>query len=251
MRKKQPYLINPVNPPSDVFYGSRITTLWRDPDGRFGKKSEHLDEIKRYTHSPRHIDFVNRMGLLEKVKKTRKSKKRSKKIIKGRKNPIGELMLINPKRRYTMRKRIKRHIPHWRKGRVFNRNPFISKGEVLPFLKDSAMMFAGFAGGNYLFGMIGNKVPMLANPPIKALAKLGLAIVLQKKLKPVAYGLALSGMRDAVATLSPQLAGQLSSFEQYLPEPDDMAELASTNTMADFLPEAETINATDEIKEEF
>jgi hypothetical protein len=115
------------------------------------------------------------------------------------------------------------------------------------------MLYIGFAGSNYLFYMLGDKVPFLAKPPVKAVVKLGLAVLLEKKVRPIALGIAVSGIRDVVAMVSPQLAGQLSAMEQYLPEPETTSQyLPEPETTSQYLPEPEMkeVNSIAELQQE-
>jgi hypothetical protein len=169
-------------------------------------------------------------------------------IMKSLTNPMEEIMIINPKKRSKnlkelagkktllvkpIRKRCKKY-KKCSSTRSYIKNP-IDFRDFGSFLKDSALVFIGFAGTNYLFYMISDKVPVLAKPSIKAITKLGLAYLLEKKSKPIAIGMAISGMRDFIAMVSPQLAGQLSAIEQYLPEPE-------VKEIEQYLPEPENVS---------
>ena len=158
--------------------------------------------------------------------------KLEKKVRKTRKQePLEELMLINPMEEIMIANpRKDRRIKRIRRIR---KNPVDVKG-FLPMLQSSAMMFVGYAGSNFLFNQLGSKVPVLATPLVKAIAKMGVAMILPARMRNIAYGFAMSSLRDFVAVVSPQLAGQLASTEAYLPEP---------KTIEQYLPEPEKIES--------
>jgi len=274
--RKEAYLVNEptfLNPWETIDYGKR--TVCRGGKGRFAPavvcemEEKSKTKKKKSTTKKQEPEILNPIlegGFMETLL-----------------NPMEELMIINPRRtkrckkcKKDLRRRKTRkqepdlfmnawfgdHEGHrkaalkgWarRKG-LTRQNPFELKG-ISELLKDSAMLYVGFAGSNYLFYMLGDKVPVLAKPPVKAIVKLGLAVLLEKKVRPIALGVAVSGIRDVIAMVSPQLAGQLSAMEQYLPEPE-LKEidqyLPQPETTSQYLPEPEMkeVNTIAELQQE-
>jgi hypothetical protein len=244
--RKEPYLINEpvfINPWEEINYGTR--RVCRGAKGRFAtpavcemeekEKTQKKRTTKRKSkQEPEILNPVIEGGIMESLLNPMEElmiinpRKRSKKIKKSKRVSRKKTLLVNP-----IRKRSKKHYSK----RSFIRNPIDFK-DFGSFLKDSALVFVGFAGTNYLFYMIGDKVPVLAKPSIKAIAKLGLAYFIEKKSKPIAIGMAISGMRDIIAMVSPQIAGQLSAIEGYLPEPENVSQyLPEPSNVSQYLPE--------------
>jgi hypothetical protein len=241
--RKEPYLVNEptfLNPWETIDYGKR--KVCRGAKGRF---------------APAIVCEMEEKNKTKKKKITKKTRKQEPEILnpileggimESLTNPMEELMIINPRKRSKKVKKSKRvsrkktllvkpirkRCKKCSSTRSYIKNPIDFK-DFGSFLKDSAMVFIGFAGTNYLFYIIGNKVPVLATPSIKAIAKLGLAYLLEKKSKPIAIGMAISGMRDFIAMVSPQLAGQLSAMEQYIPEPE-------VKEIEQYLPQPENVS---------
>ncbi|NMC98900.1 MAG: hypothetical protein GYA62_04185 [Bacteroidales bacterium] len=222
MRKKQAYLTNPVNPFELVKIPARKEVLFRSKKtGKWAKPKRGYPSVSTFL-----------------------KRKRKKHL---RRNPLGELMVVNPnKRRNYMKRR------HYRRSyRRYNRNPINLNGMmggVVPLIKESSLIFVGYAGTSYVFNMLGSKIEILNKPIVKGVGSLLVASILEKKNKPLALGMAMAGIKNVLTIVAPQIVGQLASFEGYLPNTDSIIAGYLPNTDS---PISSSLLSAGEIEEDF
>lgn len=173
-RTPQPYLINPCFKKGGKMAKKRKT-----------RKIKRTKKLSNYWLD----DFFGHS------KASKKGWRKRKRRVKGYKSPK------KIRGRYV---RIKN--PFGRAGNIF--------GDLLNTAKDTGMIFVGYAGTNYIFNTFGGKLPFMDKPIVRGIVKMLISGLVERNIgKNIAMGIAMSGFKDVITAVSPQVAGMLSASE--------------------------------------
>ena len=217
MRKRKPYLINPVGNPYEVYrVPTRRVVAKTDKRGRFVKVAS-LSRKKK--HGSKKISRRTAVKLFRKAARISHKKRYTKRV---HKNPI---MLYNPiKRRHSMRKR-------------YHRNPMMDifkrqeSQEILNLAVDGAIIVGGTMVGKLAIDKLAEKFPIINKPYGKVASHilLGSAVYfLGKKIgklsprvvRLASLGIMMPAVIEAIDMVKSKVSGikELPNTEGYVPD---------------------------------
>ena len=239
-RKKQSYLLNPVNPFETISYPAHKTEMFRiAKTGVFKKmktkkhkaKAKHkkpamLAAVKKIlrTHKRKHIvkhhKKISHKAAPKRVTAKRKAHKRRKAsklgAILAKPFAPGKIKLFGPTGQILSKKggstmaRRKSHKKHTR------RNPFNLKGMTKGFLDtnlliDGSLVAGGMLASKFAIDFAASKVAFLATPTGKLIARVGLGMgvlfsgkyIGKRYAQPLALGFIAPAVLDAVSMIVP------------------------------------------------
>lgn len=248
LRRRQPYLVNPVNPPVWIDYPARRTKLFRYAEGTFGapkmKKHPFLKVAKKLTKKAKR---TLRKAVTSKARKAHKKVHKAVKrrvarkavrrhirraVSKPRISPIKAVVVAKLKtvrRIKTMAKRKSR------RAHRSHRNPFslqnMTKGMVsTELLLDGSLVAGGMVASKFVMDFAASKMAFMANPIAKIVGRvvLGSVVIMGKKFiggdkyaKPLAIGFIAPAVLDVVTMVVPANllpAGGVKMEAGYLPD---------------------------------
>lgn len=220
-RKKQPYLVNPVNPWRKITVPKHRFSIFKDAkSGQFSKPPTWA---------------LNRKPKIKKLKLSRKSKIVHKHLLAKR--HIKKISALKPLNLKAMKRQFIKlsphkvkshkgviHMKHRKSHRKSHRrtrhNPFSLKGMAKGFadtgmLIDGSLVIGGMIGTTIGMDFAASKIAFLSTPIGKGLGKLGLAFLVKTggkylKIQPrytnmVALGVIVSAVKDVAEIVLPKI----------------------------------------------